>query len=297
MARVAENGVQPASRPPQAVAALSVLALTGFAANSLLCRAALRPHLVDAPTFTLVRLASGALVLGALLLARGSRPRAVWREGSWKGALALFAYALAFSYAYLRLTAGTGALILFGAVQVTMMSRGLIRGERVRVRETLGLFAAATGLVVLCLPGLSAPDPLGALLMAFAGASWGAYSLMGRGAVRPLMATAANFARSLPFAALGALASLPLAPASPRGLALAAASGSLASGLGYSIWYAALPSLTATRAAIVQLSVPVLAAVGGVLLLGETLTLRLVAAAVLVLGGIGLAVLRPRPPA
>jgi drug/metabolite transporter (DMT)-like permease len=273
---------------------LASAALVGFAANSLLCRLALAPRSIDAASFTLVRLASGALVLALLArLARQEGPRAV--GGSWAGAAALFAYAAGFSFAYLRLGAGTGALVLFGAVQLTMLGWGIFRGERPGPSVFLGTAVALAGLVVLTFPGLSAPDPLGAALMAAAGISWGVYSLRGRGGTNPLATTAGNFARSVPFAVGLSLASLAAAAphASPRGLALAVASGAIASGVGYSLWYAALRDLTATRAAVAQLVVPVLAAVGGVLVLDEHLTGRLVGAGTLILAGVALALARP----
>jgi drug/metabolite transporter (DMT)-like permease len=241
---------------------------------------------VDAATFTLVRLASGALMLA--MLARGAAVRRP--EGGWLSGAALFAYAIAFSFAYLRLDAGVGALVLFGAVQATMIGWGLAFGEPPRPAEWLGLVVSLAGLVVLARPGRAAPD-LGALaLMAVAGAAWAAYSLRGRTAADPLAANAANFARSVPLALAVSLAAWGAAHATPTGVLLAIASGALTSGLGYAIWYAALRGLTATRAAIVQLAVPVLAAAGGALFLGERVTLRLVAAGSLVLGGIALSV-------
>jgi drug/metabolite transporter (DMT)-like permease len=270
-------------------AVLTGLALLAFASNSLLARAALRGHLMDAGTFTLVRLASGALVLG-LLAARTHSPRAVLRSGSLAAAAALFAYAIAFSLAYLRLDAGTGALILFGAVQVTMIGWGMATGHRPSTLQWLGLVVALAGLVVLVAPGLRAPDPVGAALMALAGVAWGVYSLRGRGAQDPVAANAANFVRSVPFAIVAALALSASWQASGSGLALAATSGAITSGLGYAAWYAALPGLTPLRAAVLQLAVPVLAALGGVVLLGESLTLRLAGAGAVVLGGIALAV-------
>jgi drug/metabolite transporter (DMT)-like permease len=261
---------------------LVVLALVGFAANSLLCRAALGPHLIDAASFTAIRIASGALVL--VVLARGQR------AGTWLSAAALFAYAAAFSFAYLRLVTATGALILFATVQATMISVGIARGERPRVLEWLGFAVAIAGLVVLVLPGLEAPDPLGAALMAIAGASWGVYSLRGRGATRPLAVTADNFLRAVPMAALLLLA-IPFTDGhvEPRGVALAVGSGAIASGVGYTLWYAALPQLAAVRAAIVQLAVPVLAAGAGALVLHEVVTVRLAIATALIIGGIALA--------
>lgn len=271
----------------------TMLALAGFAANSLLARAALAGggRLIDAASFTAVRLVSGAVVLALLLRARRGGGG---RKGSWGSALALFAYAAGFSLSYVRIGAGVGALLLFGCVQATMLGTGLVRGERPHGLEWAGLLLALGGLVGLTAPGATAPDALGAVLMAGAGVAWGVYSLRGRGSTDPLAVTADNFLRSVPLAVgLSAVSALALeAPrATPTGLVLAVASGAVASGVGYSLWYAALPHLTATRAAIVQLSVPVLAAAGGVLLLGERLTARLVGAGAALLGGVLLALL------
>jgi drug/metabolite transporter (DMT)-like permease len=271
--------------------ALTACALVCFAANSLLCRAALRGGRIDASSFTLVRLASGAIAL-ALLTRVAPGPRAAASTGSWRAGAALFAYAIAFSFAYLRLGASVGALVLFGVVQTTMILGGLRSGERPRAMQWLGLAIAFAGLVALNFPGLSAPDPLGAGLMAIAGVAWGVYSLLGRGCANPLAATADNFMRSVPMAALASLATLSLVLTSPSGLALAVASGALTSGIGYSLWYAALRTLGATRAAIVQLAVPVLTAIGSVLLLGESVTARLVIAGAAILAGVALAVFR-----
>jgi drug/metabolite transporter (DMT)-like permease len=285
----------PPPRSPLAIAALCAAALVGFAANSLLCRAALGARSIDAASFTGTRLASGALVLW--LIARLTRPRdarggaeAVRGAGSWGSAAALFAYAAAFSFSYLRLTAATGALILFAAVQATMVAAGISRGERPRALEWVGFAAAAGGLVALTLPGLAAPDPLGAALMAAAGVAWGVYSLRGRGTARPLAATADNFLRSLAFAAPLAAAFAARGHATAHGAGLAIASGAVASGIGYSLWYAALPQLAATRAAIIQLSVPVVAAAGAAAFLGEAITARLAGAAAAIVGGIALAI-------
>ncbi len=259
-------------------------ALAGFAANSLLCRAALRGGAIDAWSFTFARMASGALVLG--ILAR------TWREGSWASALALVAYAGLFSLAYLLIPAGVGALVLFGAVQATMIGWSVRVGRRPRALEWCGLALALGGLSYLTLPGAGASDAHGLALMACAGIAWGVYSLRGRSGRRPLLATAGNFARA-------ALLVLPCAAfakpeLSTRGLALACASGALASGLGYSLWYAALPGMSATRAALVQLCVPLLTALAAVLLLGEQPNERLFYSGVAILGGIALAVLRPQ---
>ncbi|WP_077036308.1 EamA family transporter [Pelomonas sp. KK5] len=265
---------------------LTVLALLAFAANSLLCRMALQQRSIDPASFGTLRLAAGALVLG--LMARG-QPRAP-RDG-W-AALALFAYVACFSFAYLSLAAGTGALILFACVQLTMFGAGLRAGERFATAGWLGLLLALGGLVWLVAPGLAAPEPLAAALMAAAGLAWGLYSLRGRRAAGPaLVVSAGNFLLALPPALLLSALWWPQRHAEPAGVLLALASGGLSSGLGYVVWYAALPGLPALRAATVQLAVPPLAALGGVLLLGEAMTPRLLLASAAILGGIGLVLL------
>ena len=266
-------------------ALLTAVTLLAFAGNSLLCRAALRDGAIDPLSFTALRLASGALVLLPLL----RRPGAPW---SPRAGLALVGYAVAFSLAYLSLDAGVGALLLFGSVQVTMFAVGWRRGERLTCKQALGVAAAVGGLLVLLLPGATAPDPGGAALMVLAGVGWGAYSLCGRGVTAPTVATARNFALAAP---LG-LCVLPFATfdVTATGVWLAVASGAGTSGLGYVVWYAALRGLDATRAAVVQLAVPVIAAVGGALLLGETPGARLVFAGGVVLGGVAVAVLADR---
>lgn len=271
-------------------ALLTAAALTGFAANSLLCRLALGVRAIDAASFTTVRLASGALALG-LLVRVADAPVEARRSGSWAAAAALFAYAAAFSIAYLHLGAGVGALLLFGGVQATMIGWGLRSGERPSAVEWAGLLVALAGLVALTLPGLSAPDPAAAGLMILAGVAWGVYSLLGRVSRHPLATTADNFLRTLPLAAAASIAAGPAAHLSWRGVALAVASGALASGVGYSLWYAALSGLTATRAAVAQLAVPVLTAGGAVVLLGEALTLRLCLSGAAILAGVGVALL------
>jgi drug/metabolite transporter (DMT)-like permease len=278
---------------PARLALCTVLALVAFAGNSLLCRAALAQGGSDAAGFTLLRLLSGAV---ALALLAQLRPNGHGR-GDWRSAWALFAYAAAFSFAYLQLTAATGALLLFGAVQATMIARGLWLGERLRPLQLTGLLLACGGLVGLVLPGLSAPPLTGALLMLGAGIAWGVYSLRGRGAGDPLQITAGNFLRALPMAALLALLLMDHISLTPAGVGYAMLSGALASGVGYAIWYAALPFLRATTAATVQLGVPVLAALGGVALLGEPLTPRLLLASAAILGGIALVVLLGAPSA
>ncbi len=277
-------------------AVLTLLALCAFAANSLLCRAALGPRLIDAESFTSVRIVAGAAVLWLLVRGRGGR----LGGGSWTGALALFAYAIAFSLAYLRISAGVGALVLFGCVQATMIGSALARGERLRARQWIGLALALGGLAWLLLPGASAPDPAGAALMALAGVAWGVYSLLGRGSQRPLASTAQNFVLSVPFALAASAIGWSARSVSGPGLLLAATSGAITSGVGYAIWYAALPTLGTARAAVAQLAVPVIAGAGGVLLLGEIASARFLASGVLVLVGVALAVvpypLRVRHP-
>jgi drug/metabolite transporter (DMT)-like permease len=271
-------------------AGLTAAAMVAFAANSLLCRAALGGGHADAASFTTLRLAGGALALGLLARARGSaRPRGGF---AWGSAAALFAYAIGFSLAYLRIPAGVGALLLFAAVQLTMVGAGLRAGERPGGLEWAGHALSIAGLVLLTRPGLARPDPAGAALMLGAGAAWGVYSLRGRGQADAVALNAAGFARALPLSLGASLVAVSAGAAhvSPTGVGLALASGAAASGLGYAAWYAALRGITATRAALVQLSVPPLAAAGGVLLLGERFSPRLLVAGLLILGGIALAV-------
>jgi drug/metabolite transporter (DMT)-like permease len=269
-------------------------ALTGFAANSLLTRAAVRGHLSDAVTFSEIRLVSGALVL--LAMSRWQRPEistAIRPAGvdTWIGAAALAAYAFAFAFAYERIDASVGALALFGGVQITMLGWSIVSGERPAALEWIGLALALVGLAVLARPGRTAPDLPGALLMAAAGCAWGVYSLRGRGAGSALLRTASSFS----WAAVAGVLAVALSTRivlTPEGVLLATMSGAVASGLGYTLWYSALPSLSAFRAAVLQLMVPVLTAAAAVPLLGEHISLRFVTAAALILGGIGVAVAR-----
>jgi drug/metabolite transporter (DMT)-like permease len=267
---------------------LTALAMIAFAGNSLLCRVALRETAIDAASFTSIRLLSGALVLWVIVRMRSG---ARLGRGNWPSAFALFAYAAGFSFAYLSLTAATGALLLFGAVQATMIGHGTRAGERLRGAQLAGLALALGGMAGLLLPGVSAPPLAGALLMLGAGVAWGIYSLRGKGGGDPTRVRAGNFLRAAPIAAALSLATLDAASLDGAGLGYAAASGALASGIGYAIWYMALPALKSTHAATVQLSVPVLAAVGGVVFLGEALSLRLVLASAAILGGIALVIL------
>ena len=270
--------------------------MIAFASNSLLCRAALKQTSIDAASFTFIRVFSGAVVLWlAMNLRRMIRTtRSVELGGNWISALALLLYAAGFSFAYVAVAAGTGALLLFGAVQATMILWGLHKGERLRVIQILGLIVAMTGLVVLLFPGLSAPPLFGSILMLGAGVAWGIYSLRGKGEKNPVTATTGNFVRAVPFAAAVSIIFVRLLNVDLAGVGYAIISGAITSGLGYVIWYTVLPSLKAASAATVQLSVPVLAAAGGILLLGEPLTLRYLVASLAILGGIALVVLEKK---
>jgi drug/metabolite transporter (DMT)-like permease len=274
------------------VFALTLLAVIAFAGNSLLCRLALKQTGIDAASFTFIRIVSGAVVLWLIVRLRGGTRSAA---GSWSSALALFAYAACFSFAYTRLSAATGALLLFGAVQATMIGYGLWGGERLRPWQVAGLLCAFAGLIGLLLPGLSAPPLDGAVLMLGSGIAWGIYSLRGKGAGDPIGVTAGNFLRAVPLAAGLSIAMLPWASLDSAGFWYAILSGALTSGVGYVIWYAALRGLNATTAATVQLSVPVIAAAGGIMLLGESITPRLLIASAAILGGVALVILtKPR---
>jgi drug/metabolite transporter (DMT)-like permease len=265
---------------------LTTVAMFAFAANSLLCRLALQHSTIDPASFGAVRVAAGTLMLA--LIVRLRRPPVAAARGDWLAATMLFGYVTCFSFAYLSLPAGTGALILFGAVQLTMFGVGLYGGERFRAVAWAGFALAGFGVVVLVAPGVAAPPLSGALSMGLAGMAWGVYSLRGRGVTDPVGATAGNFLRSTPLAIALALALIGQARADATGLALAVASGAVTSGLGYVVWYAALPGLSSLRAATVQLSVPVIAAFAGVLFLGEGITPRLALASLAILGGIAL---------
>ena len=274
------------------IVTLTMLAMSAFAGNSLLCRVALKETGIDAASFTTIRLISGALILW--LITRKNRATRTG-SGNWLSAFALFVYAAGFSFAYISLPAATGALLLFGAVQATMIGFGLWTGERLRSLQVVGLVLALAGLVGLLLPGLSAPPLPGALLMLGAGFAWGIYSLQGKGGGDPTQVTAGNFLRAVPITAALSAVMLDSASLDPAGVWYAVSSGALASGIGYAIWYTALPSLNATNAATVQLSVPIIAALGGIAFLGEPLTLRLVLASAAILGGIALVILKKQP--
>lgn len=283
--------------PDARTIALTLLALLAFASNSLLTRLALGSRQIDAATFTAIRLVAGAVALAVIARAQA---------GSWKplrgrsvaGALALFAYAAPFSFAYLRIGAAVGALVLFGVVQLTMIGYGVARGERPTATMWIGLALAAAGLAALTVPAVARPDPLGVFLMAIAGVAWGIYSLVGRTTADPLAANARSFLWSAPLAILLVVTAHGSVLTTPRGLALALVSGAVTSGLGYAIWYLALPKLSVTQAAVAQLSVPVIAALGAVVVLGEQIGARLVVSGACVLVGVWLVLsARARRPA
>lgn len=264
---------------------LTSIAMIAFAGNALLCRVALSTTDIDAASFTTIRILSGAITL-FILISLKQHTRSV--GGNWLSAMALFAYAASFSFAYINLSAATGALLLFGAVQCTMIGYGLIKGERLNLMQTTGVLIAIAGLIGLLLPGLSAPPIFSAALMLGAGVSWGVYSLRGRGVIDATRETAGNFIRAVPFALLISIASIQHTEIDIEGVVWAIASGAITSGLGYAIWYSVLPALTATSAATVQLTVPALAAVGGVIFISEPYTLRLGLASAAILGGVAI---------
>jgi len=277
---------------------LTVLTMIAFAGNSVLCRFALKDTPIDAASFTSIRLASGALVLWALtfFLSKDSKLENNWSRTNWISAFMLFSYAAGFSFAYINLTAATGALLLFGAVQVTMIAYDVSKGERLVGQKLLGFLFALSGLVGMLLPGFSLSEfsraPfISSALMICAGAAWGIYSLLGKGATDPIQVTAQNFMLAILFAGILSILLSHKISIDPEGVFYAIISGALASGIGYSVWYSILPHMEATNAATVQLSVPVIAALGGIIFLGEPLTWRFVLATIFILGGIGLVIL------
>jgi len=260
-----------------------LITMIAFAGNSLLCRFALKNTEIDPASFTSIRILSGAIALWLLLKIRSGSSKI---SGSWRSALALFIYAATFSFAYVTLEAGIGALLLFSAVQVTMIGYGLWTGERLSFKQTLGFVAALGGLVWLMLPGVSAPPLFGSLLMISAGVGWGVYSLRGRGVGDPASMTAGNFLRAGIFTLLLSVIFIQNMTMDKEGIVYAILSGAIASGVGYFVWYMALKGLKATVASVVQLSVPVIAAVGGIIFLSESITMRLIVSSVAILGGI-----------
>lgn len=277
------------------VVILTIFTLVAFAANSLLCRMALGGDLIDPVSFTTLRLVSGALALIFISRLVGESKRPNKKKSSWGSGFALFVYAAAFSIAYVSLSTGTGALILFGAVQVTMIGAAIRSGENLGPLQWFGSALALGGLIYLMLPGLSSPDPLGALLMCISGIAWGVYSIRGKGISTPVTTTAGNFTRSAPMTIIASALAFSAVRLETFGILLALISGVITSGLGYVLWYKVLRNLTTTQASVVQLLVPVLAAFGGVFFLSEQVSVRLVASSVLILGGVALAALKRKP--
>lgn len=269
---------------------LTGLALIAFAANSVLCRLALGNGTLDASSFTGIRLLSGAFTLFIIISLKGGSKEAS-SKGSWTAGLVLFLYAITFSYAYLSVDTGTGALILFGSVQITMIMLSLVSGTRLHLIEWSGVIIAFTGFIYLILPDITTPSVNGFILMTVSGISWGIYTLKGRSSKNPLMDTTYNFLRTIPFVALLAIFTMQNMNYSSEGIILALISGAITSGVGYTIWYIALGGLSSTQAAVLQLSVPVIAAIGGVLFVSEEITTRLIISAVIVLSGILMVVL------
>jgi drug/metabolite transporter (DMT)-like permease len=269
---------------------LTGLALIAFAANSILCRLALGTGSIDASSFTVIRLLSGAIALFIILSAKGNN-KGVSSKGSWTASFTLFLYAITFSYAYLSVDTGTGALILFGSVQITMILLSLISGTRLHISEWSGVIIAFTGFIYLILPSITTPSINGFILMTVSGMSWGIYTLRGRSSKNPLMDTTYNFVRTIPFVALLAVFTIKNINYSSEGIVLALLAGGITSGVGYTIWYIALRGLSSTQAAVIQLSVPVIAAIGGVMFVSELITSRLIISAAIVLGGILMVVL------
>lgn len=269
---------------------LTSLALIAFAANSVLCRLALGNDAIDASSFTVIRLLSGTFVL-LIILSVTQNTSETSTKGSWAGSFMLFLYATTFSYAYVSLDTGTGALILFGSVQITMILLSLISGTRLHISEWIGVLIAFTGFIYLILPGVSTPSIIGFMLMMVAGIAWGIYTLKGRGSKNPLMDTAYNFLRTTPLVVILAISTLNNVNYSYEGIVLALLSGGITSGIGYTIWYIALGGLSSTQAAVLQLSVPVIAALGGVIFVSEAITFRLTVSATMVLGGILIVIL------
>jgi len=267
------------------ISLLTVLSLLAFAGNSVLCRIALKETEIDAATFTSVRLISGALVLWLVSKVFRREQRG---KGNWTSAFALFVYAAAFSFAYISLSTATGALILFASVQATMIGHSVWSGDRFQTPQIVGLVVAFAGLVGLLLPGLSSPPLIASVLMLASGVAWGVYSLRGKGIGDPTRVTSGNFLRATVFALLLLILFRSDVNFDSVGIVYAIASGAIASGLGYALWYSVLPWLKATSAATVQLSVPLIAAFGGILVLGESPTLRFVFASLAILGGIAL---------
>jgi len=271
----------------------TVTALIAFAANSVLCRMALKDNAIDASSFTAIRLLSGVAMFLILLSFNSHSPNEANDKQSktWISALMLFLYAISFSFAYISLETGTGALLLFGTVQITMITTSIISGHRLRLFELLGMTVSFSGLAYLVYPAITTPSFIGFILMVVSGFAWGMYTVIGRGSLNPLNDTALNFKYTIPLVLVLVLTTLPMMSLSFDGVVLAVLSGAFASALGYTVWYIALRGLSATEAAVVQLSVPVIASIGGILFVSEPISMRLVIACTLVLSGILMVVL------
>ncbi|MGF1876375.1 DMT family transporter [Photobacterium frigidiphilum] len=275
--------------PSKQVFILTAIAMIAFAGNSLLSRAAFLGTTIDPASFTSLRLLSGFVMLWLISFVNHQPYKG---EGSWISAFVLFMYAAGFSFAYVSLSTGMGALLLFGAVQATMIGHGIYKGERLSKQQGAGLTLALAGLIGLLLPGLSSPPLFGAILMMGAGVAWGIYSLRGRGLGNPTLVTTGNFLRSIPIAVVMSILAFTNVDIDLSGFCYAIASGALTSGVGYALWYSVLPLLKATNAATIQLSVPVLAAIAGILFLGEALSFRFMFASIAILGGIALVLIK-----
>ena len=269
---------------------LTIFSLIAFAGNSVLCRLALGENQLDAASFTIIRLLSGIVMLLLISQTNGSQTSgsrsSLTQQINWLSSGALFLYAVTFSYAYLSLDTGTGALILFGAVQITMILASSLLGKQLYWAEWLGVAIAFLGFVYLVLPGITTPSFQGFILMTLAGGSWGIYTLQGKNSRQPIINSATNFLYTLPFVLTLLIIELPNSELSQPGIILAVLSGAIASGVGYTTWYMAVRNLATVKASVVQLLVPILAALGGVLFAGEVISLRLIISSLLILGGI-----------
>lgn len=259
--------------------------LIAFAGNSVLCKLALGQDRIDAASFTIIRLLSGIVVL--LLISKIFHgEHKLRRQRNWISSIALFIYAVTFSYAYISLDTGTGALILFGAVQITMILASLIFGDKLHYSEWLGIILAFLGFIYLVLPSLTTPSLKGFILMTVSGIAWGTYTLRGKGTKQPISDSAANFCYTLPFIVTLLIVEFRNTNLSSQGIILAIASGAIASGMGYTVWYMAVRRLSTMQTSVVQLLVPVIAAAGGVVFAQEEISIRLVFASIMILGGI-----------
>ncbi|MEO9458053.1 MAG: DMT family transporter [Lentilitoribacter sp.] len=269
---------------------LTTITMIAFGANSIFGRVALEGDAIDPSSYSFIRLLSGAIMLAILVGVSSGVSKKNLSHGNIISALCLFAYAAAFSFSYVNIETGVGALILFACVQAVMIGWALYKGDRPSLFEWLGITVAFGAFIWLVSPGLEAPDPIAATLMAISGIAWGAYSLRGKSSSDPLKATAGNFLLSVPMGLVLLFITISSSQVTVFGVILAIASGAITSGMGYALWYKVLPQLTATRASIVQLTVPVVAGIGGLIFLSEPLTFRFVLASALILGGVAISI-------